>query len=112
MPSMTFRFTTECEMTLRGASYEEIYLRFKDFQHGDLDVPRQAKLQVCPPESEQMFFQLDEQDDIHEIDFFKGNFVADIVDHCDGAALKVSPVQISQISLSDAVRNSIPDVYW
>ena len=34
MATMTFRFATECEMTLSGDSYEEIYLKFKDFQHG------------------------------------------------------------------------------
>ena len=26
---MTFRFVTECEMDLSGASYEDIYLQFK-----------------------------------------------------------------------------------
>ena len=29
MATMTFRFTTECELTLTGVSYEDIYLRLK-----------------------------------------------------------------------------------
>ena len=55
MPSMKFRFTTECEMTLEGESYEDIYLKFKDFQHGDTSIAARAHLEVCPPESDQLF---------------------------------------------------------
>lgn len=113
MPSLTFRFTTECEMTLRGASYEEIYLRFKDFQHGDMDVAREAKLDICPPESDQMFFQVDENDALHEIDNFKGSFQQDIARRCDESELQMPALNPKgNVTLADAVRNYIPDVYW
>lgn len=87
MPSMTFRFTTECELTMRGDSYEDIYLQFKEFMHGDRRVALQHAIAVYPPESVQLFFHTDGSDTLHEIPQFKGDFNADIVAHCDAAEL-------------------------
>ena len=82
MASMKFRFTTECEMTLHGDSYEDIYLQFKDFIHGNQNVAHRAMLEVFPPESVQVFFNLEDSDEAHEIPQFKGDYRHDIVDHC------------------------------
>ena len=35
MAKMSFRFTTEVEIELKGDSYEEIYLKLKDMMHGE-----------------------------------------------------------------------------
>ncbi len=111
MPTMTFRFTTECEMTLKGDSYEDVYLRFKDFMHGELAVQNQAQLKVYPPESDQMFFHMGEEDDFHEIPRFKGGFSDDIVRHCEGHPLTPGPVT-TRAMLSQKVKGFIPDFYW
>src|SRR5690606_16954536 len=67
MPSMTFRFETECELTMRGDSYEDIYLQFKEFMHGDRRVALQHAISVYPPESVQVFFHTDSSNTLHEI---------------------------------------------
>lgn len=90
MPSMTFRFTTECELTLRGASYEDIYLQFKEFMHGDRRVALQHAISVYPPESVQVFFHTDTSATLHEIPHFKGDFKEDIAARC-GAGELVNP---------------------
>lgn len=82
MASIKFRFTTECEMTLHGESYEDVYLQFKDFMHGDQRVAQRAMLEVCPPESVQVFFNLDNGAESHEIPSFKGDYKQDIAGHC------------------------------
>lgn len=91
MASIKFRFTTECEMTLHGNSYEEIYLQFKDFMHGDQRVAQRATLEVCPPESVQVFFNLENAEQSHEIPFFKGDFKQDIAGRCAPAELRMQP---------------------
>lgn len=111
MPSMTFRFTTECEMTIDGDSYQEMYLQFKDFLHGVNDVQTQAKVFVCPPESDQMFFSLDGAIEMTEIPYFKGSFEADIAQRAGDNPLKsVPPMKIPV--LPTQVTSHIPDVYW
>lgn len=87
MASIKFRFATECEMTLHGDSYEDIYLQFKDFVHGNQSVAHGAFLTVFPPESVQLFFNLDSSEDAHEIPLFKGDFQQDIAKHCTASEL-------------------------
>ena len=112
MPAITFRFATECEMTLQGPSYEDIYLRFKDFMHGDLSVAQDGEISVCPPESDQMFFHLEQQETLHEIPFFKGGFKQDIAERCDEDLLTTPSPQPNRMMLSQKVQNLIPSVYW
>lgn len=85
MPSLTFRFNTECQVKIEGASYEEAYLRFKDFMHGEAPLSTEFALAVCPPEDPTIFFEVDDQTDYNTIDRFKGDFVIDIVGHCSDA---------------------------
>ena len=108
---MTFRFTTECEMTLEGNSYQEMYLQFKDFLHGVTDVQKQAQMSVCPPESDQMFFALDGETEMTEIPYFKGSFEADIAQRANGNPLKAVPHEKMPM-LPSNVASQIPDVYW
>jgi hypothetical protein len=110
---MTFRFATECQMTLCGSSYEEIYLKFKDFQHGDLSVQEEALTKVCPPENTQMYFSVDSGKTLYEIASFKGCFSNDISENYTGKPLVSLPVMEPKINmLSEAVRERIADVYW
>ena len=82
MPSIKFRFTTECQVTIEGASYEEAYLKFKDFMHDTTPITVDKGLEVCPPENPTIFFEVDDQTDYNTIDNFKGDFIADIVENC------------------------------
>ncbi len=111
MPAITFRFTTECEMTLRGDSYESIYLQFKDFIHKQSPLSDTRNVRVYPPESEQMFFMLDNDDKQYEIAAFKGGFRDDILRHCNDRPLIHEP-PVSMAGLSKHVRSFIPDFYW
>ncbi|MGH1371988.1 MAG: hypothetical protein ACRBBW_08140 [Cellvibrionaceae bacterium] len=111
MPSMTFRFTTECEMTLDGDSYQEMYLQFKDFLHGVTEVQGQTEVFVCPPESDQMFFRLDDAKEMTEIPYFKGSFEADIAQRAGDNPLKAT-MPAKMPLLPSQVTNHIPDVYW
>ena len=77
MAAITFRFTTECEMTISAATEQEAYLKFKDFLHGDSSVQYDACVSVFPPETDQVFFKRSEQDELHEIAHFKGSFIED-----------------------------------
>ena len=92
MASIQFRFTTECEMTLHGATYEDIYLQFKDFMHGDQSIAKRASVAVFPPESVQVFFDLEVNGRRHEIPQFKGSYKADIVNRCLPAELANMPL--------------------
>lgn len=83
MAKMTFRFTTECEMELTGSSYEDIYLQFKDFMHGDQSIAKQANINVCPPEAVQVFFEVEHSGLRHEIERFKGSYESDIRKNCN-----------------------------
>lgn len=111
MPEMTFRFTTECEMTLAGESYEDVYLRFKDFMHGELSVQDRAQIAVYPPETDQMFFHLDNETTFHEIPYFKGGFSDDIVRYSEGHSLRTVQAP-TQATLSQKVQGFIPEFYW
>lgn len=91
MPSMTFRFTTECELTMRGDSYEDIYLQFKEFMHGDRRIALQNAVSVYPPETVQVFFHTDANETLHEIPHFKGDFKEDIVARCSAGELVNPP---------------------
>ena len=91
MPSMTFRFTTECELTMRGASYEDIYLQFKEFMHGNRCIPLQHAISVDPPQSVQVFFHTEASETLHEIPHFKGDFNEDIAARCDDGELVLAP---------------------
>ncbi len=82
MASIRFRFTTECQLTVEGGSYEEAYLRFKDFIHGETPISTQEGLEICPPEDPIIFFEVDDQTDYNTIANFKGDFVEDIVANC------------------------------
>ena len=82
MAQIKFRFTTECEVILEGASYEDAYMQFKDFVHGEASINQHSGLNVCPPEAPEIFFEVDEQTDYNRIDVFKGDFVKDIVNNC------------------------------
>ena len=90
MTTMTFRFTTEVEMTLSGDSYEDIYLSLKDFMHGKQAAKNPSEISVYPPESDQMFFQLDSDSKSHEIPYFKGDFNEDIGRYCDNRTIKTA----------------------
>lgn len=92
MASIQFRFTTECEMTLHGATYEDIYLQFKDFMHGDTHIANQSNVSVFPPESVQVFFDLESVGEHHEIPRFKGDYRQDIAAHCSAADLARMPI--------------------
>ena len=82
MPSIRFRFSTECQVTVEGGSYEEAYLRFKDFMHGETPMSTQEGLEIFPPEDPTVFFEVDDQTDYNTIGNFKGDFVKDIVEYC------------------------------
>ena len=82
MPSIKFRFTTECQVTIESASYEEAYLKFKDFMHDTTPISVDKGLEVCPPENPTIFFEVDDQTDYNTIDNFKGDFITDIVENC------------------------------
>ncbi|WP_101758964.1 hypothetical protein [Oceanicoccus sp. KOV_DT_Chl] len=92
MASIQFRFTTECEMTLHGATYEDIYLQFKDFMHGDNSIANRAEVVVFPPESVQVFFDLEGAGEQHEISRFKGDYRQDISAHCSTEELARMPI--------------------
>lgn len=79
MPSLTFRFTTECELTLNGDSYEEAYLKFKELYETDKAIVATPTLKVYPPESSTIYFEVDEQDTFSQMEGIKGNFQQDIL---------------------------------
>lgn len=92
MASIKFRFTTECEMTVHGATYQDIYLQFKDFIHGDPSLMRRSQVEVFPPESVQVFFDLESSGERHEIPCFKGDYQLDIVGHCRSEEIDRMPI--------------------
>jgi hypothetical protein len=79
MPALTFRFNTECQVKIEGDSYEDAYLKFKDFMHGEAPLSTRHALEICPPEDPTIFFEVDDQDEYSTIERFKGDFVQDIV---------------------------------
>lgn len=81
MAKMSFRFTTEVEVELKGSSYEEIYLMLKDMIHGDKPISVQPNLTVFPPEDSRIYFGLEGERELHEIPEFKGDFTRDILQH-------------------------------
>ncbi|MFW6093995.1 MAG: hypothetical protein ACODAC_08485 [Pseudomonadota bacterium] len=81
MPTLKFRFNTECQMTLSGQSYEEAYLKFKDFIHGDEALSAGDGVEVYPPEDPTVYFEVEEQANYNTIRRFKGDFVEDVVDN-------------------------------
>lgn len=81
MAKMSFRFTTEVEVELKGDSYEEIYLTLKDMIHGEKPISNQPNLTICPPEDSGMFFSMEGETDLHQIQMFKGDFKRDILEH-------------------------------
>ncbi len=88
MPNIKFRFATECELTLTGDSYEEIYLTFKDLCHGDQSIEEHPDLKVFPPEDCKIYFEVDSEPEYCEIDMLKGDFIKDIVDNCPSSVAK------------------------
>lgn len=112
MASMTFRFTTECEMTLDAASYEEAYLRFKDFMRGQRTDDFTSAVNVLPPESVQIFFHTDHDDDFQEIGQFKGDFVEDIVTRCNADQLIPTRSAPLMWQFREICLDGIPEVYW
>lgn len=81
MAKMSFRFTTEVEVELKGESYEEIYLKLKDMMHGERPISTQSNLKICPPEQSGMYFSMEGESELHEIPMFKGDFKRDILEH-------------------------------
>ena len=82
MPSIKFRFDTECQVTIKGESYEEAYLRFKDFMHGESPISTEKGVEIFPPEDPTIYFEVDDQTDYNTIDNFNGDFVKDILENC------------------------------
>ena len=80
MKTMTFRFTTEAEVTLQGDCYEALYMQFKAFLHREKDALQQAQIDIMPPEDSHMFVSLD-GDALFEINALRGDFKRDIVNH-------------------------------
>jgi len=85
MASITFRFTTECEITLEGCSYPEAYLQFKDLcQTKEAFNPRlmtpggNLSCHVYPPEKNIVLFEIDEQDQFSTMTM-QGNYPQDIL---------------------------------
>lgn len=111
MATMTFRFTTECELTLDADSYEEAYLQFKDFMHGQRPQSTSA-VTVLPPETVQIFFQTDKDQNFHEIDRFKGDFISDITARCGTESLGACVASIQPWQLRNFNLEHIPEVYW
>ncbi len=112
MASIKFRFTTECEMTLHGATYEDIYLQFKDFVHGDQRVANRSNISVFPPESVQIFFDLESSGERHEIPQFKGDYQADIAGHCLQEELKRMPIPMRNQSSAVPQGKDEGELYW
>ncbi|MEE8059876.1 MAG: hypothetical protein V3T17_18905 [Pseudomonadales bacterium] len=108
MASIKFRFATECEMTLHGATYEDIYLQFKDFIHGDQHVANRANVTVFPPESVQIFFDLESAGQRHEIPQFKGDYQKDIVNRCLREELQAMPIPMRQ----DTAKSAEDELFW
>ncbi|GAA5317657.1 MAG: hypothetical protein AseanaTS_28620 [Candidatus Pelagadaptatus aseana] len=98
MPSLTFRFTTECELTLNGASYEEAYLKFKELYQANNAIVATPTLKVYPPESSTIYFEVDEQDTFSQMDGIKGDFQQDIL-------ANLPPNWIARIESRNAVKH-------
>lgn len=81
MAKMSFRFTTEVEIELKGNSYEEVYLMLKDMMHGERAISMQQGVTIYPPEDSRIFFGMEGEKDLHEIPMFKGDFATDILKH-------------------------------
>ncbi len=79
MPTITFRFTTECELTFEGDSYEESYLRFKDVCQQQTPIINKPFVKIYPPENGQILFEVDEQNTFSDMGMMKGNFKQDIL---------------------------------
>ena len=112
MASIQFRFTTECEMTLHGATYEDIYLQFKDFIHGDQRIASRANVSVFPPESVQVFFDLESCGERHEIPQFKGDYQQDIANHCLQEELDRMPIPLRQRAGFESITVDDGALYW
>ncbi len=82
MSAITFRFVTECQMRIEGGSYEEAYMKFKDFMQGHEPMEVGGGLEICPPEEPTVYFEVEEQSDYNTIGTFRGDFVKDIVNNC------------------------------
>ncbi len=81
MAKMSFRFTTEVEIELKGDSYEENYLKLKDIMNGERLISTQSNLKVFPPEDSRMYFGMEGEKELHEIPMLKGDFTEDILRH-------------------------------
>ncbi len=94
MPQIKFRFTTECELTLDGDSYEEAYLKFKDLIHGEQKFDTQKNLKIFPPEESTIFFEVgNQQEEYSQINQLKGDFKQDILSNCTSTvAAEISKV--------------------
>ncbi len=77
MKTMTFRFTTEAEVTLQGDCFEDLYMQFKGFMHHESNALTDAQINIMPPEDSHMFVSLDDEP-LFEIKAVKGDFLRDI----------------------------------
>ena len=82
MPLIKFRFDTECQVAIKADSYEEAYLRFKDFMHGESPISTEGGVEIFPPEDPTIYFEVDDQTEYNTIDSFNGDFVKDILENC------------------------------
>lgn len=85
MASITFRFTTECEITFEGCSHQEAYLQFKDLYQLKKPfnlhkTPSQGKLphHIYPPSDNVVLFEIDEQDQFNAMTL-QGDYSLDIL---------------------------------
>lgn len=79
MPTMTFRFTAECELTFEGQSYEEAYLKFKDLCQQQSPISESPFVKIYPPENSTILFEVDEQSTFSDMGMMKGDFKQDIL---------------------------------
>jgi hypothetical protein len=81
MPSITFRYISENEVTLTGNSYEDIYQRFHQYQQGSNQALQETPVKVLEPRGVHVLFSLDKETGFHDIEKLTGSFKADILSH-------------------------------
>ncbi len=80
MKTMTFRFTTEAEVTFTGSCYEQMHMQFLAFTHQENNALEGATIQISPPQDSHLFISVDHSP-YKNIDSVKGDFQHDILPH-------------------------------
>jgi len=84
MVSITFRFMTECEITLKACSHQEAYLQFKDLYHHGKPFHLRASSSsypsqhIYPPLHNAILFEIDEQNQFNTMTM-QGSYSQDIL---------------------------------